>query len=66
MSDPDGAVATAYGVRRPPASRWRDYPERRTFLIDADGVVRKVYDVTDVHGHAETVLADLRELQVSA
>jgi peroxiredoxin Q/BCP len=63
LSDHDGAVAESYGVRRPPASRWHDYPERRTFLIDPVGVVRRLYDVTDVNRHAEHVLADLRELR---
>jgi peroxiredoxin Q/BCP len=63
LSDHGGAVAESYAVRRPPTSRWHDYPERRTFLIDPSGVVRRIYDVTDVHRHAEHVLADLRELQ---
>jgi thioredoxin-dependent peroxiredoxin len=65
VSDQDGTVAAAYGVRRPMGSRWHEYPERRTFLIDPQGILRKVYDVTDVHAHPGEVLADLRELQAA-
>ena len=35
---------------------------RLTFLIDPDGVVRKVYDVKDFGGHPDEVLADLNQL----
>ena len=62
LSDVDGTVADLYGTRRPPGSRWARVPERRTFLIDPDGIVRAVYDVTDVHAHPDQVLADLRRL----
>ncbi len=34
-----------------------------SFLLDADGIVRRVYDVDDVATHADDVLADLAELQ---
>ncbi|MCU1463759.1 MAG: hypothetical protein JWO37_3834 [Acidimicrobiales bacterium] len=37
-------------------------PKRLTFLIDPDGVVRRSYEVTDVGGHPDAVLADLRAL----
>ncbi len=63
LSDSDGAVAAAYGVRRPASSRWAAMPERRTFLIDPAGVVRRAYDVTDVFHHADEVLHDLAVLQ---
>ena len=65
LSDTDGAVAETYGARRPPGSRWAALPERRTFLIDPEGVVRAVYDVADVHRHAREVLDDLRRLRAS-
>ena len=65
LSDVDGRIAEAYGVRRPPGSRWAKVPERRTFLIDPAGVVRHVYDVTDVYGHPDEVLADLARLKGS-
>ena len=62
LSDVDGSVATAYGARRRPGSRWIDVPERRTYLIDPDGVVRVVYDVTNVSDHPGQVVDDLRRL----
>lgn len=36
------------------------YPQRRTFLIDPEGIIRKVYDVSDVSSHPGQVLADIR------
>ena len=60
LSDVDATVAERYGVRRPATSRWADVPERRTFLIDPTGVVREVYNVTDVAAHPGEVLDDLR------
>ena len=63
MSDVDGTTAEAYGAKRPAGSRWAALPERRTILIDPDGVVRALYDVTDVHRHPAEVLDDLVRLQ---
>lgn len=39
---------------------------RHTFLIDADGAVRKVWLKVDVQKHSEEVLAALQEFQKSA
>jgi peroxiredoxin Q/BCP len=36
--------------------------ERATFLIDAKGVVRKIWRKVKVPGHAEAVLEAVREL----
>ena len=58
LSDPDRAVATKYGA-------WGEkvlYGKktvgmiRSTFVIDAEGVVRKVFPRVKVDGHAEKVL----------
>ena len=65
LSDVDGTAAAAYGVRRAPGSRWERVPERRTFVIDPSGIVRRVYDVTDVYAHPGQVLDDLRLLQAA-
>jgi peroxiredoxin len=35
---------------------------RWTFLIDPDGVVRKIYDVKDFASHPDEVLNDLKQL----
>jgi peroxiredoxin Q/BCP len=36
--------------------------ERTTFLIDRDGVVRRIYPKVSVTGHADAVLSDLASL----
>ena len=64
MADVDHKVADGYGA-------WREKVrfgkramgiERSTFLIDADGVVRKVWKRVQVDGHDEQVIAALRLL----
>ena len=62
LSDVDHAVGEAYGTARPPDDDWAAVACRLTFLIDPDGVVRKVYDVKDFGGHPDEVLADLQQL----
>lgn len=59
LSDTDRSVATAYGSLRPADDKLADYPLRLTFLINPDGVIEKVYEVTDIAEHAEQVLADI-------
>ena len=53
-------------VRRPglrrregPDEQYADFPRRRSFLIDPDGVVRRIYDVTDTAAIRKQVLDDL-------
>jgi peroxiredoxin Q/BCP len=60
LSDPDRWVGTAFGVARPPSDKFAAFPRRMSFLIDPKGIIRAVYDVTDVATHADAVLADLR------
>jgi peroxiredoxin Q/BCP len=36
--------------------------ERTTFLIDKEGVLRKVYPQVNVEGHVEEVLDDIKAL----
>ena len=62
LSDVDRVAGKAYGVIRAADSKYADYPERRSFLIDPTGVLRGVYDVTDVAAHADDVLAELARL----
>lgn len=65
ISDPDHSIATDYGV-------WREknlYGKismgivRSTFLIDPDGVIRKVWNRVRVDGHVEKVLEELAAAQ---
>lgn len=64
LSDPDQAVAIAYGA-------WREKNmygkvsmgiQRSTFIIDDNGVVRKVWKSVKVQGHEEMVLKTLQAL----
>lgn len=63
LSDVDRAVATSYLAVRPRGDQYEAFPERFSYLIDPEGVVRKVYRVADVKGHAAEVLHDLAVLQ---
>lgn len=57
-SDQDGEVCRAYGVWVEKSMYGRKYMgiERSTFLIDAHGVVRKLWRKVKVPGHAQDVL----------
>ena len=63
LRDVDRAVARRYQAVRPAGHQYVDYPERISYLIDPDGVIRRSYAVHDVAGHAAVVIADLTELQ---
>lgn len=57
-SDSDGAVVAAFGAWVEKSMYGRKYMgiERSTFLIDADGVVRRIWRKVRVPGHAIEVL----------
>ncbi|MEB3806742.1 MAG: peroxiredoxin [Desulfurococcales archaeon] len=60
VSDTDGKIAEAYGVLR---KKKRISAERATFIIDSDGVVRKVLvNVRPAEKHADLALEAVREL----
>mgnify|MGYP001434277069 CR=1 FL=1 len=63
-ADPDKAVALAYGVWVEKSMYGRKYMgvERSTFLIDAQGVVRKAWKKVSVEGHDDQILEALAEL----
>ncbi len=54
VSDPDGAIGRLYGVP------FRLFHQRQTFVIGADGTLRKVYRSVDVSTHAAEILGDLK------
>jgi thioredoxin-dependent peroxiredoxin len=64
LSDPDKAVAKKYGAWGEKVLYGRKSVGmiRSTFVIDAEGVVRKVFPRVKVDGHDEQVLAALDEL----
>lgn len=66
LSDEDAAVSRAYGVYKQKNMygkvSWGI--ERSTFVIDADGVVRKVYRRVRVPGHVEDIRAEVHRVRL--
>lgn len=64
-SDEEGKMLADYGVWVKKMNYGREYMgiERSTFLIDAKGVIRKIWRKVKVKGHAEQVLEAVRELK---
>ena len=55
VSDPKGELATAYGVP------FKDgYAGRQSFVIGADGKLKKVYRKVDVAVHAQEIASDVK------
>jgi thioredoxin-dependent peroxiredoxin len=65
LSDVGRSVGAMYEVVREPDDPYVDYARRLAYLIDPDGVIHRSYDVTDVAGHADQVVADLEAAQHS-
>jgi peroxiredoxin Q/BCP len=64
VSDGDGKICEAFGVWVEKMNYGKKYMgiERSTFLIDKQGVVKKVWRKVKVDGHAAKVLEALRAL----
>ncbi len=64
LSDEDKKVCALFGVWKEKSLYGRKYMgvERSTFLIDAQGVLRREWRKVKVDGHAEEVLAAVRDL----
>lgn len=63
LSDENAGVAQAYGVWVEKSMYGRKYMgmERSTFLIDPEGIVRRVWRKVKVDGHADEVLKAIEE-----
>lgn len=61
LSDPETKVLTQYGVWIEKSLYGRKFMgvERTTFLIDEQGIIRKIYRKVKPKGHAQTALIDL-------
>lgn len=64
ISDPEGKIISAYGAWKKKTMFGRQTMgiERSTFLIDGDGVIRKIWRKVKVDGHADEVLKELARL----
>ncbi|GIV15546.1 MAG: putative peroxiredoxin bcp [Armatimonadota bacterium] len=65
LADEGAQVATLYGVWKEKKQYGRTYMgiERTTFLIDEEGVVRRVFPKVKVDGHVEEVIEAVRSLE---
>ena len=63
LSDPDFNVIEAYGARRMKRFLGKSYLGivRMTFWVGADGQIRKIWDKAQSKGHAEEVLAAVKD-----
>jgi peroxiredoxin Q/BCP len=61
LADPDHAVAEKYGVWKEKSNYGKKYMgiERTTFLIDEEGILKKVFPKVKVEGHVEAILEAL-------
>jgi len=68
LADEDHEVAEAYGAWVEKSMYGKSYwgASRSTFVIDEDGIVRKVIKKAKPETHDETVLAALQELSAAA
>ncbi|MEZ4872777.1 MAG: peroxiredoxin [Bdellovibrionales bacterium] len=62
LSDPDGHLLNALGVGQT-EFQGNKYWNRTTFLIDGEGMLRKIYTQVDPNGHEEEILAALNVLK---
>lgn len=63
LSDADRTAGRLYETLRAPEEPAPEWAKRRTFVIDPEGTIRKVYRVKDSGAHPGEVLEDLLALQ---
>lgn len=65
LADTEKKIISAYGVWGEKSMYGKTYMGilRTSFLIDPEGVIRKVYEKVKPEEHAEEVLKDIKELQ---
>lgn len=62
LADTNSSLMKTLGL---PQSEWKGmkFWERTSFVIDPEGIVRKVYAKVDPNGHEKALLADIATLQ---
>lgn len=65
VSDPEKEICQKYGCWVEKKMYGRTYMgvQRSTFIIDPEGIIRKIYPKVKVAGHVEKVIEDLEELK---
>lgn len=59
LADNDKKAAKTFGVLMPKYDK--KYTQRVTFVIDKQGIIRKIYPKVDIRKHPDEVLAYIRE-----
>ena len=59
LSDPDGATAKAYGIY----NEGRNFPNRVTFYIDKQGIIKHIDSKVNVKSHGPDIVAKAKELK---
>jgi peroxiredoxin Q/BCP len=64
ISDLDGSICDSFGVWGEKSMYGKKYMgiERATYLIDKDGIIRKIWRKVKVDGHAEDVLESVKNI----
>jgi peroxiredoxin Q/BCP len=65
LSDTDSGLMKMLGLAQ---AEWKGmtFWERSTYVVDAQGVIRKVYEKVDPQGHEKVLLADIAQLRAKA
>ena len=65
LSDEEGVACQAYGVWKEKSMYGKKYMgiARKTFLIDKNGVLQKIWPAVKIDGHVEEVLSSIREMK---
>ena len=58
LADPKGSICTTLGILSEPNGN----AQRTTFVVDKQGIVRYIFEAVKVPGHADEVLAKVREM----
>jgi peroxiredoxin Q/BCP len=65
LSDTDSSLMKTLGLGR---SEWKGtmYWDRTTFVVDPNGIVRKVYEKVNAEGHDQVLLEDIKKMKAKA
>jgi thioredoxin-dependent peroxiredoxin len=64
LADTDAGLMKALGIGQ---AEWQGmkFWERSSFVVDPQGVIRKVYEKVNPQGHEQVLLQDIKQLQAS-